>query len=288
MLIVESQKKLQERLKYWRQTGESVAFVPTMGNLHNGHLRLVETAKREATKTIVSIFVNPLQFAPGSDYDDYPRTYDDDIVLLEKLNVDLVFRPDVACIYPAGMEASTKVTVPGLSQILCGAHRPGHFEGVTTVVATLFNMVQPEFAIFGEKDYQQLVIIKKMVSDLQFPVKIIGVETVREDSGLAMSSRNNYLSTDEKKLASVLFQTLKFVVQHVSKQLQDNENASKNFHEIEQQALHKLSDAGFKPEYVQVIDSETLANAQTDSRHLRVLAAAWLGKARLIDNLPIR
>jgi len=288
MLIVESQKKLQERLKYWRQTGESVAFVPTMGNLHNGHLRLVETAKREATKTIVSIFVNPLQFAPGSDYDDYPRTYDDDIVLLEKLNVDLVFRPDVACIYPAGMEASTKVTVPGLSQILCGAHRPGHFEGVTTVVATLFNMVQPEFAIFGEKDYQQLVIIKKMVSDLQFPVKIIGVETVREDSGLAMSSRNNYLSTDEKKLASVLFQTLKFVVQHVSKQLQDNENASKNFHEIEQKALDKLSDAGFKPEYVQVIDSETLANAQTDSRHLRVLAAAWLGKARLIDNLPIR
>jgi len=288
MLVVESQKKLRERLNYWRQTRESVAFVPTMGNLHQGHLRLVEIAKQESMKTVVSIFVNPLQFSPDGDFEKYPRTRDDDIVNLDKLAVDLVYCPDVSDIYPDGMEAITKVSVPGLSQLLCGAFRPGHFDGVTTVVSKLFNMVQPEFAIFGEKDYQQLQIIRRMVDDLQFPVKIIGVETVRENSGLAMSSRNQYLSAEEKQMAAGLFQTLKTVVQQVSKTLQDNEGSLNDFHDIEQQAMQQLSGNGFKPEYVQVVDSDTLANGRFDSRHLRVLAAAWLGNARLIDNLPIR
>ena len=288
MLVVESQKKLQERLKYWRQTNESVAFVPTMGNLHQGHLRLVEIAKREGTKTVVSLFVNPLQFSPDGDFEKYPRSRDDDIVNLDKLSVDLVFCPDVAEIYPDGMEAMTKVTVPGLSQLLCGAFRPGHFDGVTTVVAKLFNMVRPEYAIFGEKDYQQLQIIRRMVSDLQIPVNIIGAETVRESNGLAMSSRNQYLTDVEKQTAGVLFQTLKNVVQQVGQTQQESENLSNDFHDIEQQAMQQLTNAGFKPEYLQVVDSDTLASGRSDSRHLRVVAAAWLGQARLIDNLPIR
>jgi len=288
MLVVESQKKLQERVKYWRQTGESVAFVPTMGNLHNGHLSLVEIARREAAKIVVSIFVNPLQFSPDGDFESYPRTHDEDIQKLDNLNVDLVFCPEVSTIYPEGMDSATKVTVPGLSDVLCGAFRPGHFTGVSTVVAKLFNMVQPEVAVFGEKDYQQLIVIRKMVKDLQFPVSIIGAETVREDNGLAMSSRNQYLSEQEKVTAGQLFQTLKAVVQQVTTKLQNGSNDSYNFQDIEQDAMQKLASAGFKPDYVQVVDSESLAVGQSESRHLRVLAAAWLGNARLIDNLPIR
>jgi len=288
MLVVETQQKLKERLKFWGQTGETIAFVPTMGNLHRGHLRLVEVAQQEASKVIVSIFVNPLQFPPGSDFDSYPRTIHEDIDELTKLNVDLVFSPAVSVIYPDGMEQSTKVVVPMLSNILCGEFRPGHFEGVATVVAKLFNLVQPDVAIFGEKDYQQLVIIRRMVADLQFPVKIVGVETVREPNGLALSSRNQYLSDSERKSAGVIYQTLKYVVQEVKLKQQDVNDTAGEFDEIEQRAMQKLLDSGLKPEYVQVRDSVTLLPGRRDSRHLRVLAAAWLGKARLIDNLPIR
>ena len=288
MLVVDAQQKLKERIKYWRQIGETIAFVPTMGNLHRGHLRLVEVAQQHASKVIVSIFVNPLQFPPGSDFESYPRTIHEDVDKLTNLNVDMVFCPDVATIYPHGMEVSTKVFVPELSNILCGEFRPGHFEGVATVVAKLFNLVQPDSAIFGEKDYQQLVIIKRMVADLQFAIDIVGVETIREENGLAMSSRNQYLSESERNTAGILYQTLKTVAQQVNSLSQENGDTYNSFSEIEQEAKQKLTDSGFKPEYVQVRDSDNLSAGHQGSRHLRVLAAAWLGKARLIDNLPIR
>ena len=288
MLVIEPLQKLKERIKYWRQTGESIALVPTMGNLHRGHLRLVEIAQQQAKKVIVSIFVKPLQFPPGTDFESYPRTIHDDVDELEKLNVDIVFTPDVTTIYPEGMEKSTKVTVPEISNILCGKFRPGHFEGVSTVVAKFFNMVQPDLAVFGEKDYQQLLIIKRMITDLCFPIDIVSVETVREESGLAMSSRNQYLSESEIQTASMLYQTLKSVVNQVNDRLQDINDRANDFVDIEQQAMSRLGDNGFNPEYVQVCNSNDLSEANSTSQHLRVLAAAWLGKARLIDNLPIR
>ncbi len=290
MLTIESPQSLREQLYSWRRQSQSIAFVPTMGNLHQGHLRLVEVAKQQAAKVVVSIFVNPLQFAPGSDFEAYPRTLQQDVNQLQSLDVDLVFCPPVSAIYPENMNESTRVIVPGLSDILCGRFRPGHFAGVTTVVAKLFNLVQPDVAVFGEKDYQQLLIIRRMAEDLFYPVKVAGVETVREASGLAMSSRNQYLSDAERRTAAMLFSTLTNVAAQVKERIEHADTAPSDFHDIEQQAMRELQARGFRPEYLKVCNADNLTEADTATganSDLRVLAAAWLGKARLIDNLPI-
>ncbi|HEY5602194.1 MAG TPA: pantoate--beta-alanine ligase [Gammaproteobacteria bacterium] len=290
MLSIESPQSLREHLHTWRRQELSIAFVPTMGNLHQGHLQLVEAAKPRAEKVVASIFVNPLQFVPGTDFETYPRTLQQDLEQLQSRHVDLVFCPPVAAIYPEGMNVSAKVVVPGLSDILCGEFRPGHFVGVATVVAKLFNLVQPDVAVFGEKDYQQLLVIRRMVDDLCFPVDIIGVETVREADGLAMSSRNQYLSDAERKTAALLSATLMDLVTKVTKRIGHPDAAPQHFHDVEQQALRELQTQGFRPEYVKVCFADNLADADIASgstRELRVLAAAWLGKARLIDNLPV-
>ncbi len=270
---------LQNQIKHWKAQQQRLALVPTMGNMHQGHLQLVEQAKSYGDKVIVSIFVNPMQFAPGSDYEHYPRTMKEDAKQLEALGVDVLFAPNVDDIYPHDLSQTTKVVVPDLSDILCGEYRPGHFVGVTTIVAKLFNIVQPDIAVFGEKDYQQLVIIKKMVDDLGFPVEIHSGATVREADGLAMSSRNQYLTEAERKTAPLLFQTI------LSAKKQITSGAS--FAEIEADAMKALQLAGFNPEYVSIRNAETLAPASDTQHPLVILVAAWLGKARLIDNTSI-
>lgn len=270
---------LQNQIKHWKAQQQRLALVPTMGNMHQGHLQLVEQAKSCGDKVIVSIFVNPMQFAPGSDYEHYPRTMKEDAKQLEALGVDVLFAPNVDDIYPHDLSQTTKVVVPDLSDILCGEYRPGHFVGVTTIVAKLFNIVQPDIAVFGEKDYQQLVIIKKMVDDLGFPVEIHSGATVREADGLAMSSRNQYLTEAERKTAPLLFQTI------LSAKKQITSGAS--FAEIEADAMKALQLAGFNPEYVSIRNAETLAPASDTQHPLVILVAAWLGKARLIDNTSI-
>lgn len=249
-----------------------------MGNLHAGHLSLVEQALSVAERVVVSIFVNPLQFGVGEDYQTYPRTFEADCEKLEQIGTDLLFTPSVTDIYPAGMEATSYVTVPGLSNVLCGASRPGHFRGVATVVNILFNIVQPDKALFGQKDYQQLVIIKRMVADLFMPIEIIGVPIVREADGLAMSSRNQYLSNAEQRaIAPRLFQT----IDNIRIQIQSGE---RNYTRLENEAMQRLADAGFKPDYVAVRQAQTLDLPTAADKDLVILAAAWLGKARLIDN----
>lgn len=270
---------LQHQIKHWRAQQQRLAFVPTMGNLHQGHLQLVEQAKSCADKVLVSVFVNPMQFPPGSDYKHYPRTLKEDAKQLESLGVDVLFAPEVTDIYPENLEHTTKVAVPGLSDILCGEFRPGHFVGVTTIVAKLFNLVQPDIAIFGEKDYQQLVIIKKMVEDLGFPVEIHSGATVREADGLAMSSRNQYLTETERKNAPLLYRTLLYAKEQI--------NSGADFATIEADAIQQLTHAGFKPDYVSIRNADTLAAEIATGNSLVILAAAWLGKARLIDNITV-
>lgn len=270
---------LQNQIKHWKSQHQKLAFVPTMGNLHEGHLRLVEQAKTCGDKVLVSIFVNPMQFPPGTDFETYPRTLKQDAKQLEALGVDVLFAPNVEDIYPQDLERTTKVTVPELSNILCGEYRPGHFMGVTTIVAKLFNIIQPDVAVFGQKDYQQLVIIKKMVADLGYPVDIQSGATVREKDGLAMSSRNQYLTEHERKTAPLLYQTLLSAKELIS--------SGASFAEIESQAKEALANAGFKPDYVSVRHAHTLAPASDINDPLVILAAAWLGKARLIDNLTV-
>ena len=290
MKIIQSNDHLAEQVNNWRRAGGTVGFVPTMGNLHQGHLKLVDVAKKHADHVIVSIFVNPMQFNQGSDFSNYPRTLEQDIEKLKLLNVDALYCPEQASIYPEGMENTVRVTVPQLSDVLCGEFRPGHFEGVATVVAKLFNLVQPQIAVFGEKDFQQLLIIKKLVVDLNFPVTILGVETEREQSGLALSSRNQYLSNGEKQLASQLHKVLTEVSERVAQRCQQKTPDRTDFLDIEQQALQQLAELGFNPEYVQVRNDSDLTQGTTgtvSSSQLRVFAAAWLGQARLIDNLPI-
>ncbi len=277
MQQVKTIQNLQSILAPWRARGESIVFVPTMGNLHDGHLALVERARELATVVVVSLFVNPLQFGEGDDFTDYPRTLEQDCARLAGL-VDVIFTPTVAEVYGRPIELATRVEVPGVSDILCGAHRSGHFVGVTTVVAKLFNMVRPDVAVFGEKDFQQLFILRAMVNDLAFPVVIEGVPTVREIDGLAMSSRNQYLSVSERKLAPKLYQTLlevrdAFLQQRVP------------VTELEQQARLKLKHYGFDPDYVSIRNTDDLTIDVTVNSPCVVLAAASLGKARLIDNV---
>jgi pantoate--beta-alanine ligase len=274
--------ELRQCVAQWRAAGERIALVPTMGNLHDGHLQLVKQAQQRADRVVVSIFVNPMQFSDasgsGGDFERYPRTLAADQQKLAA--VDVVFAPTVAEVYPVGLEQETRVEVPGLSDILCGAHRPGHFVGVATVVTKLFNMVQPDLALFGEKDFQQLLVIRRLVTDLCFPIEIIGVPTIREVDGLAMSSRNQYLSAEERKQAATLYQTL----QWVREQLQAD--GDENIAAIQQQGCDRLTAGGFRPEYLEVRRARDLQPVTAADKQRVILAAAWLGPARLIDNLP--
>jgi pantoate--beta-alanine ligase len=276
MRVVNTVSEVREAIKTWRLEGKSVAFVPTMGNLHAGHLQLVSIAKKKADRVVVSIFVNPIQFGVGEDFETYPRTEREDQEKLAAENADLLFQPSVADIYTP--DAKTIVTVTGLSDLYCGASRPGHFSGVATVVCKLFNIVQPNIALFGLKDFQQLTVIKTMVRDLNIPVEITGVDTVREPSGLAMSSRNGYLTDDEKKVAPKLYRSLCVARDAI---LAGNQT----YTDIEQQALQFLQQAGFQTDYFSVCRSSDLKKAAAEDVDLVLLAAAKLGKTRLIDNI---
>lgn len=280
MRTVSTITELRELTSAWSRSGERIAFVPTMGNLHQGHLELVSRARERAQRVVVSIFVNPLQFGANEDLAGYPHTPEQDARQLAELDVDLLFLPEEREIYPNGREAVTTVEVPGLSDILCGAARPGHFRGVTTVVARLFNMVQPDVALFGEKDYQQLTVLRRMVIDLCMPVEMVGVPTVREKDGLAMSSRNGYLTAEERSKAPLLYQTLLALGGQISEGRRDYEV-------LEKEALQRLEQGGFRPDYLSIRRASDLEGPVEDDNQLVILAAAWMGKARLIDNLLI-
>ena len=280
MQVVSEILKLREQRRKWQLEGKAIAFVPTMGNLHHGHLQLVKEAKQKADIVVVSIFVNPLQFGPDEDLDAYPRTMEHDKAALEALGVDLLFTPKAEDIYPRGLEQQTFVEVPGISYMICGASRPGHFRGVATIVCKLFNMVQPNMAFFGEKDFQQLQVIRAMVTDLSMNLQIFGVPTVREPDGLAMSSRNNYLSTDERELAPTLYREMCEMADQI-------ELGRRDFSRLLKDCKERLKTAGFKVDYIEVRAAENLLHPGHEDMNLVLLAAAFLGKTRLIDNLQI-
>lgn len=273
---------LRATMSEWRLARQRIALVPTLGNLHGGHQSLMEVAMRMADRVVVSIFVNPMQFGLGEDYQNYPRTMEADTERLREVGVDVLFAPLLGEVYPNGYDNTTHVEVPVLSESLCGAVRPGHFRGVATVVCKLFNMVHPDLAVFGEKDWQQLTVIRRMVEDLALPVDIVGAPTVREGDGLAQSSRNVYLSSADRLVAPALFE----VMSEAAKKLRDGNRA---FEIIERAAMETLAEAGFRPDYFAVRRADLLTQPEPDSelRELRILAAAWLGKARLIDNIPV-
>ena len=280
MEVIEDKDELRELHAAWRRDGEHVAIVPTMGNLHAGHLSLVELAAENAERVVVTIFVNPTQFGEGEDFQDYPRTLDRDTRRLRTLKADVLFVPSVDTVYPFGIEDATLISVPRLTQYFCGASRPGHFDGVTSVVARLFSLVQPDVAVFGQKDYQQQLVIRHMTADLNLPIRIITAPTVREADGLAMSSRNQYLSDEERAIAPALHGT----IDSVGRQLQ---NGQRNFEELEATALDQLSAAGLAPDYVAIRRAQNLEPPDRDCDEIVVLAAAYLGKARLIDNIVV-
>jgi pantoate--beta-alanine ligase len=273
--------ELRDRVSAWRRGGERIAFVPTMGNLHAGHGTLVGRASELADRVIVSIFVNPLQFGPNEDFAAYPRTPDEDQRVLESLHVDLLFAPEVADIYPRGQESTARVHVPVIEDILCGAFRPGHFMGVATVVTKLLNIVLPDVAVFGEKDYQQLLIIRRAALDLCMPVEIVGVPTAREPDGLAMSSRNRYLSAEQRAVAPAIFTELDRARAAI-------ESGAADLGAIVQRGAEALRQAGFRPDYFEIRDAATLEEPDAQSRDLVVLTAARIGRARLIDNVRVR
>lgn len=273
--------ELRDILQPWRQRGERLAFVPTMGNLHRGHVELVRRARAQAQRVVASVFVNPLQFGPAEDYDGYPRTLDDDRAKLDAVGTDLLFVPDAKAMYPIPLVQMSKIHVPMLSDILCGASRPGHFEGVATVVAKLLHLVQPDVAFFGEKDFQQLLVIKRMVRDLDFPVEVVGVPTVREDDGLAMSSRNSYLTTEQRRAAPAMYRMLTELKGRL-------DGGDRDFAALARDGQRALKVAGFVPDYVAVRRAEDLTPPTAKDSNLVILAAAWLGKARLIDNLQVK
>jgi pantoate--beta-alanine ligase len=269
--------RLRAVLTGWRQSGDRIALVPTMGNLHSGHLALVAEARRRADRTVASIFVNPTQFGPGEDYESYPRTREADLAALGDAGCDLVWLPDVAQMYP--LPAPFMVQVPeGLSDRLCGASRPGHFDGVASVVLRLFNQVAPQVAVFGEKDFQQLLILRRMALDLSLDMEIVGLPTVREPDGLALSSRNAYLDPQERTRAPTLHRLLAEVA--------DSLREGGDFKPLRAAALEHLEAAGFRPDYLEWRSAEDLGAVQP-GKPSRLFAAAWLGKARLIDNEPV-
>ncbi|MEJ2298180.1 MAG: pantoate--beta-alanine ligase [Woeseiaceae bacterium] len=280
MDVVHSKDELAQQIADWRQLGDHIALVPTMGNLHQGHLSLVDLAREHAERVIVSIFVNPTQFGEGEDFDEYPRTLERDTRLLKKTPADLVFAPSVDTMYPFGLDMATRVSVPGLTEHFCGASRPGHFDGVTTVVARLFAMVVPDAAVFGQKDYQQQLVIRHMTADLGLPIKFITGTTVRDDDGLALSSRNSYLSEDERATAPLLYATLS----SVGTELQ---SGRRDFDELESAASARLEEAGFDVDYFAIRRAQNLEPSDRDCDDLVVLAAARLGQARLIDNVVV-
>ncbi|QJD60276.1 pantoate--beta-alanine ligase [Pseudomonas sp. gcc21] len=261
-----------------RQEGKRIGLVPTMGNLHDGHLALVEKALQSTDYVVVSIFVNPLQFGPNEDLDSYPRTLAADQSKLLDVGANLVFAPTPKEMYPEGMDGHTRISVPLVSEGLCGASRPGHFEGVATVVSKLLNMTQPDLAVFGKKDYQQLAVIRKMAHDLCMPVQIMGEAIVRDADGLALSSRNGFLTADERQIAPRLYQVLKQVAEQI-------QSGQRDYAAVLSEAQQQLFEAGMRPDYLELRDSVTLKPVDADSKQLIVLAAAYLGTTRLIDNL---
>jgi len=276
--VVVRPHELRERVAQWRRKGERIAFVPTMGNLHAGHGSLVSKAAELADHVIVSVFVNPLQFGPNEDFAAYPRTPEDDRQLLRSLNVEVLFVPEVDDIYPRGQETTARVHVPGLEDILCGAFRPGHFMGVATVVTKLLNLVQPDVALFGEKDFQQLMIIRRSAIDLCMPVEIVGVPTAREDDGLAMSSRNRYLLPAQRAVAPQIFAALEQARIAL-------ESGSTDYAALEHAGVEALQKAGFRPDYFAIRDANSLQMPNGESNELVIVTAARIGRARLIDNV---
>ncbi|MFT6975695.1 MAG: pantoate--beta-alanine ligase [Bermanella sp.] len=280
MNVVETVNDLQAQIKQARAAGKKVGFVPTMGSLHDGHMMLIDKATEDCDFVVSSIFINPLQFNDIDDLGRYPKTFDADSELLKKHNCDLLYFPSIDEMYPHGQTAQTKVSVPVVSEGLCGNSRPGHFDGMATVVIKLFHMVAPDASFFGEKDYQQLAVIRKMVGDLNLPFDVIGVATCREESGLAMSSRNHYLSTEEKATASNLFRLLSEISTSIK-------SGNTDYLALCKSGNAQLASLGFKPDYLEVRNADTLAPASTDDQDLVILVAAILGKARLIDNLRL-
>ncbi|EFC1958053.1 TPA: pantoate--beta-alanine ligase [Escherichia coli] len=277
MLIIETLPLLRQQIRRLRMEGKRVALVPTMGNLHDGHMKLIDEAKARADVVVVSIFVNPMQFDRPEDLARYPRTLQEDCEKLNKRKVDLVFAPSVKEIYPNGTETHTYVDVPGLSTMLEGASRPGHFRGVSTIVSKLFNLVQPDIACFGEKDFQQLALIRKMVADMGFDIEIIGVPIMRAKDGLALSSRNGYLTAEQRKIAPALYK----VLSSIADKLQAGE---RDLDEIIAIAGQELNEKGFRADDIQIRDADTLLEVSENSKRAVILVAAWLGDARLIDN----
>ncbi|MFP1680830.1 pantoate--beta-alanine ligase [Alloalcanivorax sp. C16-2] len=271
--------EVRERVTQWRRESRAVGLVPTMGNLHDGHLSLVREARRHCERVVVSVFVNPTQFGPGEDFDAYPRTLEADAERLREAGVEMLFAPTVEAMYPLGANR-TWVEVDALGDHLCGADRPGHFRGVATVVSKLFNIVQPDVAVFGEKDFQQLAILRRMATELLFPIRIIGAPTAREADGLAMSSRNGFLTETERARAPLL-------QQHLQDARRAVEQGERDFRALEKRLTVSLADHGFEVDYLTVANADTLAPAGPDDRDLLIAAAARLGKPRLIDNLTL-
>ncbi|WP_434628232.1 pantoate--beta-alanine ligase [Pseudomonas sp. Z1-29] len=280
MNTVKTVRELRAAVARARGEGKRIAFVPTMGNLHSGHMALVTKAAQRADFVVASIFVNPLQFGAGEDLDKYPRTLAADQEKLLQAGCHLLFAPSVEEMYPDGMAGQTRVSVPQLSEGLCGASRPGHFEGVATVVSKLFNMVQPDLAVFGQKDFQQLAVIRALVHDLNMPIQIIGEPTVRADDGLALSSRNGFLSPEQRAVAPVVYRALSQIAEAIRQGRRD-------FPALIGEQLKQLESAGLRPDYLEIRDARTLRPAVSEDRDLVILVAAFLGTTRLIDNLHL-
>ena len=272
--------ELRAQLVEWREAGQRIAFVPTMGNLHRGHLELVRRGREVADRVVASVFVNPLQFGPSEDFSLYPRTLEQDKAALTEVGADLLFAPNAQEVYPHGMDGLTKVGVPVVSSSLCGHFRPGHFDGVATVVSILFNLVQPDAALFGEKDYQQLLIIRRVVADLHMPIEIIGVATEREHDGLALSSRNQYLSAEERRLAPEMYVTLREVADKLRAGRRD-------FSALCYAGIKRLEASQFRPQYLEV-RAPDLGTPGREGGEFVILAAAYMGKTRLIDNITVK
>ena len=280
MDVIFDLKSLREKIYFWKKDGLSISFVPTMGNLHAGHLSLISGASEKADKTVVSIFVNPIQFGHGEDYEKYPSTLDHDLSKLADESVDMVFAPNLNELYPGGIESDTRVTIPALSETLCGEFRPGHFSGVATVVMKLFNNVQPDFAFFGEKDFQQILVIRRMVEDLLLPTEVVSMPIIREIDGLAMSSRNSYLSKFERACSVEIYSVLVQAAEALK-------GGFISIDEIENQSVSSLVQKGFEVEYCSVRHSTDFAIPAAGNKNLVILAAAWLGDTRLIDNIRV-
>ncbi len=280
MKIFHTVSGMRDVLKVERLAGKVIGFVPTMGNLHEGHLQLVRLAAKSCDVVVASIFVNPLQFGLNEDWEKYPRTFDDDVKKLDGAGCDYLFYPDENEIYPNGMADQTRVVVPTMTDILCGASRPGHFEGVTTVVSKLLNIVQPDRAIFGIKDFQQLAVIRRMVEDLCIPVEIIGAEIARDHDGLALSSRNGYLTDEERSRVKILYQNLCWCREEIT-------NGRRDFTHLEERVIENIEKGGFRIDYVSIRNAKSLEPAAHDDMEITILGAMYATGARLIDNVSL-